>query len=93
MWNVVLNSLELNILRQSKNNPTKSGQYICTCIDKISDNNYYRYLRVMQFNVDSNCWHDIGNEYGISHKILAWKEQEVCDFNDFKYESGVLYKS
>lgn len=90
MWKVILNKIEGNTLIQSKNNPKVSGEYVCTCITRISKSEFHRYIRVMSYDAERNCWHDMGHKYGISHTILAWKEEEVCDFKDFKYEAGAL---
>ena len=93
MWNIILNTLENNKTISSKNNPSKDGHYLCTCISKIPNSTkYYRYLRIMEYKKNKDYWHDIGNEYGISHTILAWKEQKPCTFKDFKYDEGILFE-
>lgn len=91
-WNIILNTLDGNTIVPSKNNPKQSGQYLCTCILQNRDGNEYRYLRIMEYNANKKHWHDIGNECGISHIILAWKNQDVCTFSDFNYEFGVLFE-
>lgn len=90
-WNIVLNTLNGNKIVPSKNNPDKPGDYLCTCIIK-SEEYEHRYLKVVSYNADRKYWHDVGNPHGISHIVLAWKEQQVCDFDDFDYETGMLFE-
>jgi hypothetical protein len=93
MWHVLLNTVKQNKVVRPEDNPTKSGEYLCTCISKEPFKEiYYRYLRVMEYNAENKCWHDIGHEGAISHTILAWTETELCDFSDFKWDAGYLFK-
>lgn len=89
MWNVILSRVENNVIKQSENNPTKSGRYVCTCVICREKKEYHRYLQMMEYDAKSSHWHDIGNNNAISHLILAWTDCiEVCDFMDFEYHSG-----
>ena len=89
IWNVVLYKLNGNTLISSKNNPTKSGRYLCTCIQMWQREEQKRYLQVMEYDASKNHWHDCGNESGISHNILAWTDKIIpCDFTDFDYIAG-----
>ena len=90
-WHVLLNTLDGNKIVSSKNNPKKSGQYLCTCIIRSGENEH-RYLRIMEYDADKKHWHDIGNKSAISHVILAWKQENVCIFSNFDYQAGVLYE-
>lgn len=90
-WNITLNSLDRNKIIPSENNPKSSGQYLCTCVSK-SGELIHKYLCIMEYNADKSYWHDVGNPNNISHIILAWKEQDVCTFDDFEYKAGVLFK-
>ena len=86
IWNVVLYKLNGNTLISSKNNPTKSGRYLCTCVQMWQGEEQKRYLQVMEYDASKNHWHDCGNESGISHNILAWTDKIIpCDFTDFDY--------
>lgn len=90
-WNVILNFLDGYKIVPSQNNPKKSGQYLCTCI-KQCDEKEHRYLRIMEYNADGNYWHDIDNRHAISHTILAWKEEDVCTFDEFENLGGTLFE-
>ena len=89
MWNLLLHKLNGNELVAPTNNPTKSGRYLCTCVQYWQGEEISRYLQIMEFDAPNNHWHDCGNKSGISHNILAWTDKvDVCDFNDFDYICG-----
>lgn len=89
IWNVILYKLNENQLVSPKNNPTKSGRYLCTCVRKLDTGEIVRYLQIMEYNVKKNYWHDLGNSSGISHNILAWTDKvSPCDFENYDYSVG-----
>lgn len=89
IWNIVLYKLDGDKLISPKNNPTKSGRYLCTCVRNLSDNEVARYLQIMEYNSKTNTWHDCGIKNGISHTILAWTDKIMtCDFVDYDFISG-----
>ena len=45
IWNVVLYKLNGNTLISSKNNPTKSGRYLCTCVQMWQGEEQKRYIK------------------------------------------------
>lgn len=91
MWNVILYGLNENQLVETKNNPTESGRYLCTCVRKnMTTEEIERYLQVMQYNAEQKCWHDCDyNTNVFSHNILAWTDViEPCDFDNFELLPG-----
>lgn len=89
MWNVILSSVEDNIIKPSENNPDVSGKYLCTCVLYYQGKEYNRYLQMMEYDAKNKHWHDPGHEHAISHLILAWtKDIKICDYMDFKYNVG-----
>ena len=90
-WNILLYRKEGGNIIAPSNNPTMSGRYICTCLLKNGEHEL-RYLQVTEYNHAENRWHDPGKPRAISHHILAWKNQDVCDFADFIIEHGIFYE-
>ncbi len=87
-WNVILNTIKDDKIIQSSNNPPKSGFYLCTCIRFYGGKERSRYLTMMEYDKNKNCWHDIRHESSLSHNILAWTNIDVCDFMDYTYRCG-----
>ena len=89
IWNVILYKLDGNKLVNPENNPSKSGQYLCTCVQIRYGEEQNRYLHVMEYDADEQHWHDCGNKNGTSHYILAWTDKiDVCNFADYNYVAG-----
>lgn len=89
IWNVILCTLDGNVVVSSTNNPKESGRYLCTCVNFWQGKEVARYLQMMQYDSKNNCWHDCGYPSGISHTILAWTDKITpCDFVDFDYMAG-----
>ena len=89
IWNVILHKLDGNQLVSPENNPTESGRYLCTCVQKWNGEEVARYLQIMEYDVKKNHWHDCGNPSGISHSILAWTDKiKPCEFTDYEYLVG-----
>ena len=91
-WKVLCHGLDGNHITSPKNNPKKSGKYLCTCITRYNGFEY-RYLRVMEFDVEHQHWHDEGNKSAISSVILAWADVDMYMGDDFDYEHGIYWKS
>lgn len=90
-WNIVLYTENENKLEVPKNNPKKSGKYLCTCVRYWRGIEIERYLQIMEYDALRNTWHDCNNPCGISHTILAWTNDIIlCDFQNFKYVDGFL---
>lgn len=89
MWNIILNKLENdNIITNIENQPKNSGNYLCTCVKKLLDGTYHKYLQIMAYDKSRNTWHDVDHKYDISHNILAWTDSiSVCD-TEFDYLVG-----
>lgn len=90
-WRVIYSELDGNTIMPSKNNPKKSGIYLCTCIIKNTVKEH-RYLWMMEYNADKKYWHDVGKENAISHTILAWTDVDMCLANDFELSHGYIMK-
>lgn len=89
IWNILLCEAESNKIIGPDNNPKKSGRYLCTCVQFTNGEEINRYLQVMDYDANRNCWHDCGTKHGITHNILAWTENvPVCSFQDYEYEVG-----
>lgn len=89
MWNITLHTLDENNLVKPKNNPLKSGKYLCTCVNFWNGEEVARYLQVMYYDASKKYWHDSENARSISHNILAWTDKiEPCAFTDFNYLIG-----
>lgn len=88
-WNTLFheqNKNDKNLYHEWKNNPTKDGQYLCTCIIHTYEQDF-KCLRVLAYE-NKNGWHDIGSPRHISYTILAWTEDIVpCDI-DYDYIIG-----
>lgn len=96
MWNILLSDIKSETIVPSKNNinPTKSGQYLCTCVHFWNNKEIKRYLQMMEYDQKTNHWSDCNSKNHISHNILAWTDDvNVCDFNDFEYIIGGYFKS
>lgn len=93
LWNICLPHLDEENRVVTENNPAKSGKYLCTCVEEsASSKELFKYLQVMEYDVDKNYWHDCGYEYRISHNILAWTDKvKPCEFSDYEYISGGLF--
>jgi len=87
-WKVLYRESKDGKVLPSKNNPKKSGQYLCTCVAEKG----FRYLRVLAFDFGKQFWHDVGNEFYCSHTILAWADVDMCDATDFVVSDRVIYK-
>lgn len=89
IWNVILYELDGNKLIEPKNNPLKSGKYLCTCVNFWHNEEVARYLQIMYYDASKKYWHDCENSNGISHNIIAWTDKiPVCDFDDCRYLAG-----
>ena len=89
IWNVILHKLDNNNVARPTNNPVETGNYLCTCVHFFNGKEIVRYLQVMHYNSEKNCWHDCNNVSGISHNILAWTDKiKPCDFTDYDYLVG-----
>lgn len=83
--------MEINLLNQ-KNNPLKSGKYLCTCVNFCGDRECARYLQIMYYDKETNDWNDCDNTHKISHNIIAWTDKiSVCDFHDYDYLAGGIF--
>lgn len=92
IWNISLSETNENNCIVTKNNPTKSGKYLCTCVQTYNRKEVSRYLQIMEYDADKTYWHDCGNKNGISHNILAWTDKiKPCEFSDYEYGSGGLF--
>ena len=88
-WNVILNTIVDHNVVPPVNNPASSGEYLCTCVVGLDSKVAHRYLRVMSYDAEHNCWHDPGFKYGVSATILAWADVPVCDFADVTLDHGL----
>lgn len=92
IWNISLSELNENNYVITRNNPTKSGKYLCTCVQMYNREEVSRYLQIMEYDADKTYWHDCGNKSGISHNILAWTDKiKPCAFSDYEYIAGGLF--
>ena len=88
-WNVILHTVADDKVKAPKNNPKKSGNYLCTCIQYWNGEEVNRYLQVMAYNAEKGFWHDCNHPHGISHVILAWTNKvKPCKFQSFDYLAG-----
>ena len=88
-WHILLSTVEDGKIVLSDDQPTKSGQYLCTCVIVWGDKLITRYLKVMEFDNENKYWHDCGRRHSISHNILAWTDKvSVSEFDDFNYLAG-----
>lgn len=89
IWTVILHKLDDNKLIVSENNPAKSGEYLCTCVEMwYSGEEARRRLQVMYYEKDGNYWRDCDG-YRCSHNILAWTDKiKPCEFSDYQYIAG-----
>lgn len=96
IWNVVLYEKSNDgLLRiNPEDNPKQSGEYLCTCVQYWAGLEVERYLQIMSYDAEKNCWYDRKHKGSLSHTILAWTDKvEVCNFKDFEYAgSGALIK-
>lgn len=95
MWNVILHKeVEDNKVVNPENNPTESGNYLCTCIRMLDGKEYGRYLQIMRYDKKVNDWFDTNWSHGISHNIIAWTDKiKPCDFQDYRYLGGGIFVS
>ena len=89
-WRVLCHTLDNNHVINPKNNPKKSGKYLCTCIVKYN-NIDLRYLRIKEFDVENQHWHDEDHKFAISDVILAWSDVDMYMGNDFIVNHGVVF--
>lgn len=76
-WNIVLVRTVDYTWQHLPHEPKQSGIYVCTCILTLHDAET-RYLQVMQYDAEKKYWHDPGKEHATSHRVIAWKKQDVC---------------
>ena len=92
VWNVALQKVEGNIIVGSDNNPSESGYYLCTCISMWRCKENRRYLNMMYYDAERNCWRDFKNQSGVSHNVLAWTDKiKPCEFTNYHYIAGGIF--
>ncbi|MBQ8234022.1 MAG: hypothetical protein IJZ36_00380 [Bacilli bacterium] len=88
-WVVIKHKLNGNKVELPTNNPKNSGYYLCTCVHLMEKQIVNRYLQVMYYDKEKNCWSDYKTRNGLSHTILAWREDiKPCQAKDITYIGG-----
>jgi len=98
VWHLVLHDICNGIITLNTDDvPMWSGSYLCTCVEMRNDKVARRYLQIMEYDDENECWHDCGNPGHVSHKILAWTDSiELCDVavneGNIEYVYGCFFK-
>lgn len=88
-WKVIRHKLKGTKVELPNNNPKNSGYYLCTCVYVMEKKIVERYLQVMYYDETKNCWRDRKNSSGISHTILAWRDDiKPCKVTNVEYIGG-----
>lgn len=88
-WVVLKHTIQKNKVLPPENNPSASGNYLCTCVVVWEGKIENRYLRVMYYDKKTNTWSDSKNSRVISHIILAWRNDiKPCRVRNLKYNIG-----